>query len=221
VVEKERDWDEDEEDEVDGGLREAFERVDLAREGEVGDIGGAPIGGAVGEDKDEVGLEILHPTPGSGITSATELRILPTSTGPVVPTDSNPLAHSTQQKEKQKPHPIQGGRKGPIGLANPPPIPAPQPKPSDDATWRKNSSGKTNGNGNGDAETNGNGNGDAKGGNKGVELLPTPEVRVRKEVRVRQGGANDLSSLASRVRGLVMDNEKKSTPRKVGGEKAV
>ena len=41
-----------------------------------------------------------------------------------------------------------------------------------------------------------------------LPVKPTPEVRVRKEVRVREGGANDLSSLAARVKHLVVENQK-------------
>jgi partner of Y14 and mago protein len=43
--------------------------------------------------------------------------------------------------------------------------------------------------------------------NSGKELLPTPEPRVRKEVKIRQGGANGISSLADRVKNLVLDNQ--------------
>lgn len=39
---------------------------------------------------------------------------------------------------------------------------------------------------------------------------PKPEPRVRKEVRIRQGGANDIGSLASRVKNLVLET---SSPR--------
>jgi len=227
---EEKDWDEDVDDEGDGGLREAFERVDLARDvGDDVEDGGAPAGHQSNESivDESSALNILEPTPGSGITSAAVTISSPTKPNTTIPTDTNPLPQSNNPTKSQpKPHPIQGGRKGPMSLANPPPIPKPTPKASDDSSWRKaNSTSAPN-----NPKPNGNkSNGKGKG-NGGLELLPStkaippvqPEPRVRKEVRVRQGGANDLSSLASRVRGLVLENEKgRNSPKKPSGEPAI
>ena len=45
------------------------------------------------------------------------------------------------------------------------------------------------------------------------DAVPVHEPRVRKEIRVREGGGNDMSSLASRVKNLVIDNQKGGSPR--------
>lgn len=94
-------------------------------------------------------------------------------------TTTTPNGSKQPPQSQAKPHPIQGGRKGPIGLANPPPPPTSRP---------------------------------AGSGTRGEKSKPPgaapskPEPRVRKEVRVREGGATDLSSLASRVKNLVIAN---------------
>ncbi|TXT13110.1 hypothetical protein VHUM_01511 [Vanrija humicola] len=89
------------------------------------------------------------------------------------------------------PHPIQGGRKGPIGLAFPPPIDAPSPR-----------GGRA-------------GRGGARGGAAGSPRTPraesaplddaaqptSPEPRVRREIRVREGGP-----LAG-IRSLLLQNQ--------------
>ncbi|WWC90884.1 uncharacterized protein L201_005821 [Kwoniella dendrophila CBS 6074] len=136
------------------------------------------------------------------------------------------LVDDRQKEISQKPHPIQGGRKGPIGLANPPPIEEPKPATpsrsdgSDD--WRTVSNNKgLNNRGNARGGGRGGSRGGARGGRGGVgkpqngrqqsqsQVQPTPEPqqpRERKEHKIRQGGANDISSLASRVRNLVVAN---------------
>jgi partner of Y14 and mago protein len=91
---------------------------------------------------------------------------------------------ASSRKPVQKPHPIQGGRKGPIGLAHPPPIESkarpnrnnqrkPQPRREASSTQ-----------------------------DQPKEKAP-PQPRVRKEVKVRETG---LGSLADRVKGLVIGN---------------
>jgi hypothetical protein len=97
-----------------------------------------------------------------------------------LPTPSQSQSPSQTASNTAKPHPIQGGRKGPIGLANPPPVEKPKAKLND-----KSKQG---------------------GASKPAPAAATPEPRVRKEVKIREGGATDLSSLASRVKNLVIAN---------------
>jgi partner of Y14 and mago protein len=114
----------------------------------------------------------------------------------VPPQSSEPEWRTASSKKPQKPHPIQGGRKGPIGLAHPPPIES-TPKPRPNRNQRRPQAPP--------AAT-------QAGQEKPKE---TPQPRVRKEVKVRDTG---LGSLADRVKGLVIGNmddgkkkEKKST----------
>jgi len=121
-----------------------------------------------------------------------------TSTEPEWRTASSRRKPSTQQaKQDQKPHPIQGGRKGPIGLAHPPPIEREQssskPRPN-----RDNRPKKPPGQGPG-------GRTDSSAGQSASKPQEKkPEPRVRKEVKVRESG---LGSLADRVRGLVIGSQ--------------
>jgi partner of Y14 and mago protein len=110
---------------------------------------------------------------------------------------SEPEWRTASSKKPQKPHPIQGGRKGPIGLAHPPPIES-TPKPRPNRNQRKPQA-------------------PAPAAAQAGQEKPkeTPQPRVRKEVKVRETG---LGSLADRVKGLVIGNmddgkkkEKKST----------
>ena len=162
---------------------------------------------------------------------------------------AGPLAEAKQQqtqKAKAKPHPIQGGRQGPIGLAFPPPIeeakakePQPQSRADQADSWRTVWSGR----GGQDKQPKGQGQRGPRGNGQANQIQnqnrPTnekrpsnrnqqsagraneakpeekkPEQRVRKEVRVKQGGANDVTSLASRVKNLVLDS---TTGRAAGG----
>lgn len=103
---------------------------------------------------------------------------------------TKPSTGTAPAKSSTPRHPIQGKRDGPIGLANPPPI--------------EESVRGGRGDGRGGA---GRGRG-RPGGAAGNEVKPAPpEPRVRKEVKVREGGANDISKLADRVRNLVIQNQ--------------
>lgn len=111
--------------------------------------------------------EILDPPP--QYPELPEIPIGESSTPTLNQSKPNPKARAP------KPHPIQGGRNGPIGLANPPPS-KPSPKPS-------------------------------------LPNKALSEPRIRKEVKVREGGANDIGSLAARVKNLVIENQKAASPR--------
>ncbi|WWD18917.1 hypothetical protein CI109_103373 [Kwoniella shandongensis] len=145
-------------------------------------------------------------------------------------------AELRSKPQQQKPHPIQGGRKGPIGLAHPPPIESEKPKPPPPQTradsadsWRsarkpqsqkppRTQNGGGGGGGGGQAQgqskrTNkpppGSGPASGQGATKPANenkpaAAPAPAPRERREVKVRQGGANDVSSLANRVKNLVI-----------------
>ncbi|ORX38681.1 hypothetical protein BD324DRAFT_621921 [Kockovaella imperatae] len=130
---------------------------------------------------------------------------------------SNPseaAANSRTAGPAAKRHPIQGGRDGPLGLAHPPPI---EQSKSDKATsWRKEKPPAENpGKGAGAKSKGKSGNTKPAAGPKGAAEPPKPtsEPRVRKEVKIRQGGVNDIGSLASRVRSLVLENQKPAAPR--------
>ena len=218
------------------------------------------------EDDEQVGgTAILERNPGTeGPETAAQMPGAPApkpslldgsgagGAGPQGTSDAaGPLAEAKQQqvqKAKAKPHPIQGGRQGPIGLAFPPPVEEPkakesQPQPQSRAdqadSWRtvsgrggkdKQAQGQGLGHGRGSGQR-GNGpsnNGQARPNNEKRQSNRTqqpgraaeanaekkPEQRVRREVRVKQGGANDVTSLASRVKNLVLDS---TTGRATGG----
>ena len=81
------------------------------------------------------------------------------------PPSANPAPKANNLSGRSSPlHPVQEGRNGPIGIANPPHQP-------------------------------------------GSEAVPVQEPRTRKEVRVREGVANDMGSLATRMKNLVIDNQ--------------
>ena len=258
-----RAWDEESSDEEEG-LREAFEKVDMEHKqdkavptGEKGSEetyprggGGAPEPGVMQEAASSTmetngpgEVSILEPAAGpDGPESASQLP-----DAPPPPSASTPATNPA--KPKAKPHPIQGGRQGPIGLAFPPPVEESKPrsKPASAAassradeadSWRQAKSREQRPKGApGQARTNPNNKSGSSGQSrpppgtqaaektqaKGNSGLPsksatpatpaTPEPRVRKEHKVKQGGANDLSSLASRVKNLVLDS---ATPRKTG-----
>ena len=172
---------------------------------------------------------ILEPIPGgSGIdepVSALDMPGAPPPPSNMVPTtdESVPV-----KKRETKPHPIQGGRQGPIGLAFPPPIEESKPKPSppsradEAASWRTNKPKPPQNQGAQGAGTT-RSRGNRRPGQQGKPPAPgggsvardqskpgAPEQRVRKEVKIRQGGATDVGSLASRVKNLVLDS---TTPR--------
>ena len=95
---------------------------------------------------------------------------------------------SNKKKPSQKPHPIQGGRKGPIGLAHPPPIEQSKPRPA--RNNRKPQAGRAD-------------SSQAKPATGESRSEEKSQPRVRKEVKVRETG---LGSLADRVKGLVIGN---------------
>ncbi|KAL7423464.1 hypothetical protein Q5752_001044 [Cryptotrichosporon argae] len=136
-----------------------------------------------------------------------------------------PAPSSSAAAATARPHPIQGGRRGPIGLAHPPPpaekraeraqrVQAPvrewdvgKPGPQErDAGQRRGGGQRARPRGQGEtagaraADRNEARQDDRKEGGK-------KEERVRPPVRVRQGGATDVGSLASRVRNLVLDTQ--------------
>lgn len=96
---------------------------------------------------------------------------------------------------ERQPHPIQGGRQGPIGLAHPPPPDAaPAGTPRGGRPGRGGRGGVP-----GSA---------AKADRASSSQQSTPqEPRLRKDVKIRQGGANDMGSLASRLRSIVIANQ--------------
>jgi len=118
-------------------------------------------------------------------------------------------ASSRKPPSQQKPHPIQGGRKGPIGLAHPPPIESvskPRPNRNQNQYQRKPST---------QTQTQAPASAQSRTGSTTEKPKENPQPRVRKEVKVRETG---LGSLADRVKGLVIGNmddgkkkEKKST----------
>ncbi|GFZ49336.1 hypothetical protein JCM24511_07456 [Saitozyma sp. JCM 24511] len=116
----------------------------------------------------------------------------------------SPVPTGSNGKASPRPHPIQGGRQGPIGLAHPPP--ASQPQSRNTTSKGKSQAGKGAATKPGAGPT---GTGTNPGATKASE-----EPRTRKEVRVREGGANDLSSLAARVRNMVIANQTPPRERK-------
>ena len=145
---------------------------------------------------------VLNPPPTNpaGPASATELAPPPDSFSSSSTLSASAVPASAPAKPKAKRHPIQGGRDGPLGLAHPPP---PEETRSDKGQWRKDHPKK--------AAT---ANKSAKAGQakqnapKALEEpVAKPEPRIRKEVKVREGGMNAVGSLASRVRNLVLDNQ--------------
>ena len=212
------------------------------------------------EDDEQVGgTAILEGNPGTeGPETAAQMPGAPApkpslldgsgagGAGPQGTSDAaGPLAEAKQQqaqKAKAKPHPIQGGRQGPIGLAFPPPVeepkakePQPQSRADQADSWRtvsgrggKDKQAQGQGRGSGQRGNGPSNNGQARPNNEKRQSNRTqqpgraaeanaekkPEQRVRREVRVKQGGANDVTSLASRVKNLVLDS---TTGRATGG----
>lgn len=243
-------WDEESSGDEEEGLREAFAKADMGHRLEKGEDAFPPLGessrkidsiggGSSASKKQDEG--VAAPADEPSIASNTATRTEETSTDPTP--QEKPSAKPTQ-----KPHPIQGGRSGPIGLAFPPPLEADKPKPpppttrSDSATtWRSNrpavskapaptasssvvpadestyattpeAEAKIRARNEASARSN-----QARNGPRNQKRVakerpipaappPKPEPRVRKEVRIRQGGANDIGSLADRVKNLVLEN---------------
>lgn len=226
-------------------MREAFEKVDLEHKQDkpvkektattttAGAAyprggGGAPEPGIMQE-----ATSTTTKTSGPGVVSILEPAAAAEGpeSGSQLP-DAPPPSASTPatnpQKLKAKPHPIQGGRQGPIGLAFPPPIQESKPKlppatsRADEAgSWRQTKPKEQQrpkpvpGQSKSDQKPASSRPPKSSQGPQNNATLPpkpaAPEPRVRKEVRVKQGGANDVSSLASRVKNLVLDS---ASPRK-------
>ncbi|KAK8854932.1 hypothetical protein IAR55_003671 [Kwoniella newhampshirensis] len=179
------------------------------------------------------GPEIKAPAPTSTTTeppSATITNGTPTPTAASIISDRKA---EIKARPQQNPHPIQGGRKGPIGLAHPPPIEAEKPKPPPPQTradssdsWRPARKSQPQARSQKSSRAVQNGGGQPQSQAKSqlqstrsrqskpppgsatappdTESKAPPAPRERREVRVRQGGANDVSSLANRVKNLVI-----------------
>lgn len=103
------------------------------------------------------------------------------------------------QWNASRPHPIQGGRKGPIGLAHPPPI---EPSPQ-----------RGRGRGRGGYGGRGRGRGDyGNSSDRPAQDRPPKPERTREPVRVRETGP-----LADRVRNLLLQNQAADRPRRTPG----
>lgn len=177
-------------------------------------VTGPDTNGDKGSDLTEVLAQPPGPSTDDTPETAAELPSAPASTDDTAipgtapadkaapPSASTSTTPSTStSKPPAKRHPIQGGRDGPLGLAHPPPIEPPKPTPSsraDKGSWRTNPP-------NGAASTK---KPMKKPAAPAPAPPPAPEPRVRKEVKVREGGMNDMSSLANRLRGLVLENQK-------------
>lgn len=142
------------------------------------------------KDSDEGETAILSPVP-----PGPAQRDPAAPTAQPTPSPSTPewrTASSRKPSRSNKPHPIQGGRQGPIGLAHPPPIE--QSKPTRPPRQKKpSSSGES---GRKPITT--------PAGSAQAQSKATSEPRVRKEVNVRDTG---LGSLADRVKNLVIANQ--------------
>ena len=230
-----KNWDESsgEEDEDGGkGMREAFEKADEERvkggedsggsgssSEQAGTSAGGGDGGApaptlsqasqksISDHVTQDTTQILSPVPPRSDTPETASQIrdaTTTNAGSILDDSSIPTV--TFSKAKSKPHPIQGGRQGPIGLAHPPPIPSDKPswrpKPNTSNTSESKSSSKPQTTSSSPSKS-----------QTTPKAPPDPEPRVRKDVKIRQGGANDMSSLASRVKNLVLENQRGSGQR--------
>jgi hypothetical protein len=117
---------------------------------------------------------------------------------------SGPAPTGSTGKASARPHPIQGGRQGPIGLAHPPP--ASQPQARNSASKGKSQAGR--------GATSKPGAGPTGTGTNSGATKASEGPRTRKEVRVREGGANDVSSLAARVRNMVIASQTPPRERK-------
>ncbi|TXT08257.1 uncharacterized protein COLE_05181 [Cutaneotrichosporon oleaginosum] len=128
----------------------------------------------------------------SASTSAPVLARVPNRRQP-----SSTFNMQTPNRKPQKPHPIQGGRIGPCGLAHPPPIEPSRPPRRQaasssvadrESTWRRNA------------------------GSEPPRRQPSAtEPRVRQPVRMREGTGGPL---ADRVRSLLMQNASPDRPRR-------
>lgn len=147
-----------------------------------------PIEPAVGEkkDRDEGETAIISPPP----PGPTERDPAAPSARPT-PTPSTPewRTSSSRKPKPVKPHPIQGGRQGPIGLAHPPPIEQPSKSSRPPRQKKPSNTGEQ---------------GRKAPASSAEQAKSKQEPRVRKEIKVRDTG---LGSLADRVKNLVIANQ--------------
>lgn len=153
-----------------------------------------PIESAVAdrEDGDEGETAILSPPPPG-----------PAKDDPAAPTAQPPKSTepewrtaSSRSKRPSKPHPIQGGRQGPIGLAHPPPIESSRPPPRQNPSRQRSNNKPQQGAGDKPQQP--------RPQRNASETKQDKEPRVRKEYKVRDSG---LGSLADRVKNLVVSNQ--------------
>ena len=204
-----RDWDESSDDEQ-AGTAAPPDMSSEAAFPPLFDDASAGHGVPEGPDLlDEEAEKIPSSLPADGGVEPAQSTLVALDPPPEAPGEINDLAqHSSSTAPKQstntasaskpKRHPIQGGRDGPLGLAHPPPI-------ETEKSWRKEKPSQLK-------------NGTAKpaSGKQTTKTAPqtkAAEPRVRKEVKIREGGANDMSSLANRVRNLVLENTRAPSPK--------
>ncbi|OCF76095.1 hypothetical protein I204_03394 [Kwoniella mangroviensis CBS 8886] len=214
-------WDEDDDEDEDvGKLDEEFKKVDIARQ-QGAEQSFPPLEGGGGvpeesildniksnedEEKSDGKTAAIEPSPPAPSGSQPE-----TASEQKTTTDKPSLLNDRKNEvqQAQKPHPIQGGRKGPIGLANPPPLEEKSqasPSRADQDDWRTQTRKKSNNHNSNRSGKQNQGNRPANTNRPTQPSEPSPQPRERKEYKVREGGANDLSSLASRVKNLVVAN---------------
>ena len=165
-------------------------------EGETAILSPVPAGP---ESKDPA-APTARPTP-----APTPNPSLQTSTPTTTTTPSTPEWRTASSRRPQKPHPIQGGRQGPIGLAHPPPI-EPESKPRPNRSRQNSSRSKKAGAGNSANDAARQPQSKSQNGEsaKSQPSAQTKEPRVRKEVKVRDTG---MGSLADRVKNLVIGTQ--------------
>lgn len=171
------------------------------------------------KDNDESQTAILSPPPPGPSTADPADPAAPTAPTPAPAAAATAPAEpewrtASSRRPQTKPHPIQGGRQGPIGLAHPPPIeqkPRHNSRPRQDSS-RKRPSGSTAA---GKGQTPKPAPKPASGSTPGTG--PEPEPRVRKEVKVRETG---MGSLADRVKNLVIANTGDQKKKPASGEPA-
>lgn len=165
------------------------------------------------KDNDESETTILSPVPpgpNRNDPAAPTIRPETTTTRTPAPTPgAEPEWRTASSRRPQKPHPIQGGRQGPIGLAHPPPIESSKPKPKPRSNRPRQDSSRQK------STSNSNSTPQQPDANPAATAKTRPnEPRVRKEVKIRDSG---MGSLADRVKNLVIgtqgaDQKKKERP---------
>lgn len=164
-----------------------------------------PIEPAVADkkDADEEETAILSPVPPgpeSRDPAAPTARPTPSSTTPATPATPEWRTATSRRPQQQKPHPIQGGRKGPIGLAHPPPIEPVNSRPP----RSRQSSSRSKQSGGGGPKSQSQSQSQIANADSTKSESEKKEPRVRKEVKVRDSG---MGSLADRVKNLVIGTQ--------------